>query len=217
MRICPIEQSEKVWYSDGMKRRAFLISAVCVLLVSCGSTKVAEESGAKFNAVYVTDKAKFALLPTSAIEKKIDALQHIKAQFGEKEFESDCLLVADDEKLIMTILNTFGTTMGELNYNNDLVVFNSELFPKSIKAEYIVADIQFCLYRVDSLQKAFEDIGLRFVVSIADGEQATIETRSIFDGKKEIARMEKTMAKTGTQIIYTNFLRDYSYTLQGAF
>lgn len=187
-------------------------------MLSCGSAKQATASSqpsAKLNPVYVTNKARFYLLPTSAVEKNSDALQHITARFGAKEFESDVLLIADSEKLSLTILNDFGATMGELNYNNDLVVFNSELFPAAIKAEYIAADVQFCLYRADQLQAALEAIGLQFVVAIADGEDASgsKEIRSIFDGKKEIVHIEK----TNEQITYTNFLRDYSYTLQGAF
>lgn len=200
-----------------MKRLMFLL-AVCGLLISCGSTKgVSKSAGAKLNPVYVTNKAKFNLLPTDAAEKNIDAVQHFTAQFGGKSFESDVLLIVDDEKLSMTILNEFGTTMGELNYNNDLVVFNSELFPKGLKAEYIVADVQFCLYRADALKKALEEIGLAFVVSIADGENAVTETRSIFDGDKEIARIEKTQTAQDKQITYTNYIRGYSYVLQGEF
>ncbi|MBQ6779946.1 MAG: DUF3261 domain-containing protein [Treponema sp.] len=203
-----------------MKRLIFLTAVLALAyigLISCGSTKnvaAADSSRAKLNPVYVTDKAQFNLLPTTAVEKNFDAVQHFKATFGEKEFESDVLLIADSEKLVMTILNNFGATMGELNYNNDLVVFNSDLFPKALKAEYIVADVQFCLYRVDALAKAMEDIGLKLVVSIADKiDGNSVETRSIFEGEKEIAHIEKSIGK----ITYTNFLREYSYTLQGTF
>ena len=196
-----------------MKKLLFLIA--CGILVACSSTKYeGTEATAKLNPVYVTDKATFQLLATSQVEKAVDAVQHFKAQFGDKSFESDVLLIADAQKLSLTILNDFGATMGELNYNNDLVVFDSALFPKALKAEYIVADVQFCLYRVDALQKALADSGLRFVVSVEDSvDGKSVETRSIFDGEKEIAHIEKSIGK----ITYSNYLRDYAYTLQGDF
>lgn len=192
-----------------MRRRTIvlLIVAACGVLLSCKSTK--DVPGAKLNPVFVTDKATFQLLPTAMREKNIDAVQHITAKFGAREFESDCLLIADGETLSLTMLNEFGTTVGELHYNNDLVVFNTALFPAAVKAEYIVADVQFCLYRADALRAALEAIGLRFVVSAADGG----ETRGIFDGEREIIHIEK----SADTIAYTNMLRDYAYVLRGAF
>lgn len=184
------------------------VAAVCAVLCSCGSARHAA-AGANLNPVFVTDRATFHLLPTAMREKNIDAVQHISAKFGSREFESDCLLIADGEQLSLTMLNELGTTVGELNYNNDLVVFNTALFPSAIKAEYIVADVQFCLYRADALRAALEEIGLRFEVAAADGS----ETRRIFDGEKEIIHIEK----TAERIAYTNVLRGYGYVLQGAF
>lgn len=184
-----------------------LLVAACGALLSCGSTKSA--AGAKLNPVFVTDTATFQLLPTALREKNIDAVQHITAQFGARAFESDCLLIADGDVLSLTMLNEFGTTVGELQYNNDLVVFSTALFPAAVKAEYIVADVQFCLYRADALRAALEAIGLRFEVSATDGG----ETRCIFDGDRAIIRIEK----SADTIAYTNVLRGYSYLLQGAF
>ena len=184
------------------------VAAVCAVLLSCGSARHAA-AGANLNPVFVTDRATFHLLPTAMREKNIDAVQHISAKFGAREFESDCLLIADGEQLSLTMLNELGTTVGELNYNNDLVVFNTALFPSAIKAEYIVADVQFCLYRADALRAALEKIGLRFEVAATDGG----ETRRIFDGEKEIIHIEK----TAERIAYTNVLRGYGYVLQGAF
>ena len=201
-----------------MKKLIFLLSLLTVLLLSCGSTKAlpadASLSGSSLNPVYITDKKSITLLPTRSVEKNIDAVQHFKAHFGQKDFESDCLLIADSEKLTVTILNNFGTTMGELNYNNNLVVFNSDLFPKSIKAEYIVADIQFCLYRAADIKKTLEEAGLTFVFSQEENPDGTsTESRSIFDGDQEIVRIEKSSGL----ILLSNFLRGYSYTLQGSF
>ena len=184
------------------------VAAVFGVLCSCGSVRHAA-AGVNLNPVFVTDRATFHLLPTAMREKNVDAVQHISAKFGSREFESDCLLIADGEQLSLTMLNELGTTVGELNYNNDLVVFNTALFPSAIKAEYIVADVQFCLYRADALRAALEEIGLRFEVAAADGG----ETRRIFDGEKEIIHIEK----TAERVAYTNVLRGYGYVLQGAF
>lgn len=210
-----MEQSAKVCYSSAMRRLLFLFAAFCIMLISCRSAKIEkDENGTNLNSVVLTDHAHFTLLPTSAIEKNVDTVQHFKARFSDKEFEAECLLIADETRLSMTIMNSFGSTIGELNYNNDLIVFNSELFPKVIPPAYIVVDIQFCLYRADSLEAELKSSGLEFHVSAPDPKNGSEkEIRSILDGDREIIHIER----TGGTITFQNLLRGYSYELQGEF
>ena len=210
-----MEQYGKVCYSNAMRRLPFLFAFFCIMLISCRSAKIEKDgNGANLNSVALTEHARFTLLPTSAIEKNIDTVQHFKACFADKEFEAECLLIADETKLSMTIMNSFGSTIGELNYNNDLIVFNSELFPKIIPPAYIVADMQFCLYRTDALKAALESCGLTCDFSTsAMPDGSAKETRSISEGDRKIIYIER----TGGTITCQNLLRGYSYELQGEF
>jgi hypothetical protein len=103
--------------------------------------------------------------------------------------------------------------MGDLSYRAGSLSFSSPVFPSSFKAEYLVADFQFCFYRVDALKAALGR--LKLDVEIHDGLYGSKEIRRIRDGKKVIIEIEKSM-EAGV-LRYTNFLRGYSYTLQGDF
>jgi hypothetical protein len=102
-----------------------------------------------------------------------------------------------------------GTDMGQLSFDEAGISFISPLFPPSLKPEYIAADLQFCFYDPDALSRALKDSGLTLIAAIAGGK----EVRTIFSGRKRIIEI----IKTGETVRYTNFLRDYSYTLRGAF
>ena len=201
-------------------KKAFLLLSMAlaspaVLLSSCASTAAlpspgtspASEAGA-FRPVYLTDKKAVSLLPTSALASPIDAYQHLVADFRGRTFETDCLLLADQHQLFMTILNEFGSTLGSLVYTADELSFETSLFPKQIPAEYIVFDVQLCYYRLADLQQALSAAGLRLEETVgSDGE-----TRTVYDGRKELVCIEKSSGA----ITCTNFLRGYRYTLTRA-
>lgn len=199
---------------------AFFVAIVllCASCASAGATSNADVAPALeaaprellLNPVYITDKKRVQLLPTEAIEKPVDALQRITATFRGNAFTADCLLLADDHQLFMTVLNEFGTTLASLVYGDGNVSFDSTVFPKDLKAEYIVFDVQLCFYSVSALKKALESAGLRLDVTV---DSQNTETRAIYSGKKLIASIEK---KAGL-ITYKNVLRAYSYTLSGAY
>ena len=186
-----------------MKEKLFL-SLFCLVACSCAS--VPHES---IYPVYITNTAKFNLLPAENISCNIDELQHISAVFGsgskKREIEGDAYVVASQNGILMILLNEFGTTMAELCYDGKSVRFESPLFPKNIKAEYVVADFQFCWYDFDTVRKALSNIGLDFY---RDDSEKT-ETYIISKGKKIISKI----TKTENMVQYTNFLRNYSYTL----
>ena len=52
--------------------------------------------------------------------------------------------------------------MGDLNYDGNAVLFESSIFPKKLKAEYIIADLQFAYYKSEALQQALSLLGLDF-------------------------------------------------------
>lgn len=195
-----------------------VVGAVVLTFASCATAHgtalaAASTAGTGLNPVYLTNKKRVTVLSPSAVERPVDVMQRITADFRGRAFSSDCLLVADEDQLFMAILNEFGTTMGELSYDGENTVFESSLFPPQLKAEYVVFDVQLCYYRADVLREALSAAGLRFVVGTSDGDSSNTETRSVYDGKKEIIHIEKTADK----IVYKNLLRGYSYTLAGAY
>lgn len=189
--------------------RIGLRSALCVcavmLFFSCASTRARVQMPAE-QAVYVTNEKKVALLPPDAIEQSVDAMQHIVAEFRGNTIASDTLLLADEHQIFMTILNSFGTTIGSLVYSDGAVSFESAVLPKSIRASYIVFDIQLCFYRPDALSNALSEAALRFACT---ADESGAEIRTVYDGEKLLCRIEK----HGATISVHNFERNYQYTL----
>jgi len=95
--------------------------------------------------------------------------------------------------------------MGELSFRDGLVSLSSQVFPKSMKPEYIIADFQLCFYSAAALRKAVEDCGLSF--------DNSGNSRRIFKGKTVIIEIEKSR----NTVKLTNHLRGYKYTLEGNF
>ena len=176
------------------------------LLISCASSRF--ESA--FSPVYVTNTSKYAILPTTSMNGTVDSLQKMTANFGkDNSFDFDVYVISDSSQLSMTILNEFGTTMASLFYDGLSLDFDSVIFPKQLKAEYIVADFQFCLYNVDDLKPALEKIGVNLEVTSEPAGDEIAEVRTLSKKGKVISKI----TKTALSIKYENFLRGYSYIL----
>lgn len=176
------------------------------LLISCASSRFESE----FSPVYVTNTSKYAILPTTSMNGTVDSLQKMTANFGkDNSFDFDVYVISDSSQLSMTILNEFGTTMASLFYDGFSLDFDSVIFPKELKAEYIVADFQFCLYNVDDLKPALEKIGVNLEVTSEPAGDEIAEVRTLSKKGKVISKI----TKTALSIKYENFLRGYSYIL----
>lgn len=197
----------------------FLLIFISIFLVSCASSRF----DSNFAPVYVTNTSKFGILSTAEADTPLDAVQRMTAKFGEQSFDFDVYVISDSSQLSMTIFNEFGTTMASLFYDGASLEFDSSVFPKNLKAEYIVADFQFCLYRANSLKSALANIGVDFEISTAKGSDgSSTESRILSKKGKIISKITKsygTNKKTGREevksIYYENFLRGYSYLLTG--
>lgn len=140
----------------------------------------------------------------------VDCLQKMTADFGKgNSFDFDVYVISDKTKLSMTVLNEFGTTMASLFYDGASLDFDSMIFPKNLKAEYIVADFQFILYNVEDLKPALEKIGVNLEVSSEPVVGEVAEVRTLSKKGKVISKI----TKTALTIKYENFLRGYGYTL----
>ncbi|QSI01371.1 DUF3261 domain-containing protein [Treponema ruminis] len=205
--------------SEIMKFKLLAAIFVFTLFFSCTTTKI--ES--KFSPVFVTNSSKYELLPPTAMSGSIEELQRMEAFFGKNHIEADIYVIANEDQLSMILMSEFGTTVASLFYDDENLDFESTLFPKKFKPEYIVADFQFCLYDEEILKPRLEEIGLELKVSSEAGKDGTFtETRILSQKYKIISKVTKKFEKnseTGADelksIKYENFLRGYSYELTG--
>jgi hypothetical protein len=176
----------------------FLTALVFIILFSCSSIAVDKRPYA-----YLTDSAKYILLPPAAIEKPVDMAQHISALYNGQRFYFSAWVLADENRIDMSLFNELGAAMGELSYREGVVSLSSAVFPESLKPEYIVADFQLCFYDPDLLARALKDCGL--VLETLNSQ------RRVFSGETLIIEIEKTSGA----VKLVNHLRGYSYILEG--
>ncbi len=162
----------------------------------------------------MTNSVKYSLLHPSDIEKPIDMPQHVSGLYGQQEFSLDAWVIADNMQINMSLFNNFGNSMGDICFNEKELSFSSSFFPSTFKPEYVIADFQFCFYRIEALENVFKEHGLTLIAkSIKDEFGKQSELREIYDKKKCIIKIEK----TADSVKYTNYLRGYYYRLQGEF
>lgn len=169
-----------------------------VFLFSCASSS-------HLNKVYVTNSNRVDLLPTNAISKQIDEYQYFEGEFGEKSFSALLYLQADSQKIQILLLNEFGIEAGSIFYDGETAELESEFFPKNLKCEYIILDLQNAYADSDALKNHYEKYHLDFEEEFSD--EKTV--RKISKNGETIE--EITIGEN--QIIITNKLRNYKYTL----
>ncbi len=185
-----------------------LLFSVLMFFSGCTSTKIISESN--IAPIYITNIKKLYLLPPSEIETDVDCQQLLTADFGGNSMAFLAYLKADREGIFLSLFNDFGTGMGTLSYDGMNVSFDSPIFPANLKAEYIVADLQFAYYKVNSIQKLLKSIKMKMTVESANDENDGTETRKIFNGPFLIEEINK----SGKTIVIKNKLRGYEYVLQ---
>jgi hypothetical protein len=187
------------------------IGGVFLLSLASCATKL---SAPLFSPVYVTDQAKYVLLPPSNIAVPLDMPQQIWGMYGKQEFVLDAWVQADEQAVNMVLFNSFGAGMGEISFYEKGIAFSSLVFPASLKPEYIIADFQFCFYQTDAVSTALKACGLSlFTEQQSAGEGEYKEIRRIVEGTHTVIEIEKTK----TRVRYTNYVRGYTYTLGGDF
>jgi len=180
----------------------FLVYVICIF--SCASVTKKD-----ILYVYLTDSAKFVLLPTEGIERDMDMAQFLSTEFRGQNYFLNSWVKADENAIEMIFFNEMGASVGELSYRNGAVHFSSPVFPKAVirsfKPEYVIADFQLCFYDPFLLDMLLKDIGL--VLEMKDGN------RRILNGNEVITEIKK----TGKTVELINHLRGYAYTLEGDF
>lgn len=198
----------------GMKARFFFsgTAALCAafLFFSCASVKNSAEQPPH---AYITDSAKFNLLPPEYMEGTKEELLRFEGTFGGKSLSLPVFLQADKSGIFMQLLNDFGTGIATISYDGGAVTFSSALFPEHFKAEYIIADIQLAYYSFLKVKESLESISLGFTEEIFCEENgSTRSIRTVSSGKKTVQIFD---SRNGFMKV-ENILRGYSYTLTGA-
>lgn len=178
----------------------FLLSVVC-FLASCATSS-------HLNKVYVTNSSRVDLLSPSAILQKIDEYQYFEGEFGEKSFSALLYLQADSQRIQILLLNEFGIEAGSIFYDGETAELESDFFPKNLKCEYIILDLQNAYADSDALKNHYEKYNLDFEEEFSDEKKL----RKI---SKEGETIEE-ITITENQIVIKNVLRNYKYTLTKA-
>ncbi len=180
---------------------SFFVILTCFLVLSCASIN----NSNSLSPVYVTNSKKVELISPEGIENNIDSLQLLNASFGKQSFSMLAFIRADETGIFISIMNDLGTDMGSLSYDGKSAVLDSAVFPKALKAEYIIADIQFAFYKPVIVEETLSNVGLSLVVE----NNGSTESRKIMDKDKCISEI----IKTENECKIVNNLRGYEYTL----
>ena len=186
----------------------FLFSAIIFSLSSCRSSRLNQHK--VLRPVYITNHKKINLLPAENAALLLDKFQMFNGTFGDTTFSLLSYTQIDSTGISLSLLNDFGTDMGNLYFNGEELTFESAYIPSKLPGEYIVAEIQNAYYDEAELKKNYQSAGLRFDVE-SDPEQK-VQLRKLYDGKKLIEEIQ--IFKNTVRI--NNYLRGYSFELVDA-
>ena len=179
--------------------------AISFFMISCKSTEVSKSSkkitATGLRPIYVTNTKKVELLLPEYALGTYDGIQLLEGTFGDTSFTLLSYTQIDATGISLSLMNDFGSDMGNVFYDGNNVVFDSAYFPKALPGEYIICDIQNAFYDFVVLEDNYMRAGLRF--EVGDG------FRKVYDGKKlieEISIIDDT-------VTIKNHLRGYEYKL----
>ena len=181
------------------------ILVISLFMISCKSTEVSKSSkkitATGLRPIYVTNTKKVELLLPEYALGTYDGIQLLEGTFGDTSFTLLSYTQIDATGISLSLMNDFGSDMGNVFYDGNNVVFDSAYFPKALPGEYIICDIQNAFYDFVVLEDNYVRAGLRF--EVGDG------FRKVYDGKKlieEISIIDDT-------VTIKNHLRGYEYKL----
>ena len=199
--------------NNGKKNRfVFLTVLILISIGSCASVV-----GEKRPHVYLTNSAKYVLISPAGIKKPMDMAQYISASYGGQDYYFNAWVKADETGMDIVLFNELGSSMGDLFYRDGVVDISSNVFPASLKPEYIIADFQLCFYDPVLLKQALKACGLTLETR-GEAQPGYVRSsvpgvRRILKGKNLIIEIEETR----DAVKFVNHLREYTYTLQGEF
>lgn len=171
---------------------------VAISIISCTSTRGIEP-------VYITDDIPFMLLPTECMDGSFESYQLLDGTFPDgSSAVMEAYIIADSQRIDLVFMANTGQTIAEIGYTGSTVMLSSTFIPAgSLKAEYIIADIQFALYDSTAVAEALSACGLDFSEESIGG----LYRRTISHDGSIIWEM----TVSGDEIVVINHLRDYRY------
>lgn len=163
--------------------------------------------------VYITKSKSVKLLPPSSCSVTEDSSQIFSGTFANNHI--DCILYTEStkENLSICILNTLGIEMGSLFFDGQNFEFDSNFFPRSFKAEYILSDFQSVYYDFDDLKENYEKAFLDFVQEKKDD----FYTRKIYDKENLLQEIQFTLKENRVhEINVKNYIHGYEYKITEA-
>ncbi len=186
------------------KSRKLLFLVGALLAVSCSSERAFIGSSAR---IFYSDAHFVSLISPQENSFFTEENQHILGTFGNRSFSAESWMRLNDSTIHLMLFGNLGNTLAELIYTKDSVSFKSSLLDvKKIKPEYILADVQFCYYPREVLERHFQAAGFSFV----EENRENVLTRKLLENETLILKMEK----TAKSILLKNELRNYSYSIE---
>lgn len=186
------------------KSRKLLFLVGALLAVGCSSERAVVGSSVR---IFYSDAHFVSLISPEENSFFTEENQHVSGSFGNKNFSAESWMRLSDSAIHLMLFGNLGNTLAELIYTKDSVSFKSTLLDaKRIKPEYILADVQFCYYPKEILERSFRDAGFSFV----EEDRGNVLTRKLLENETLILKMEK----TANRILLKNELRNYSYSIE---
>ena len=184
-----------------MKRTIKLIILCAVLLLSLTSCRTL--------SVKMGDSSRFTLLPPSAITEPMDSYQLITGSFpGYENVAMEAWFTSDESSLTLMMFAPTGQTMGKVFYDGKDVSFESTFLPEyRIIGLYIIADMQLCFATTGAIGAELSKSDLYMVETYS----GNILTKRIIVEDDELVYL---IEYQDNGITVTNYLRDYSYTIE---
>lgn len=183
-------------------RKAFVIAAALMMLLvlaSCTSLKIR-----------MGESSDFHLLPLASVGEPLDSYQLVSGTFPgfDEGMSLEAWLVWDDQSLELMLFAPTGQTMGKVLYDGERLSFESTFMPEyRIIGMYIAADMQLCFATSEALETEFGENGMILIEGFDDGR---LTRRSVFEDGSPVYEI----TYSDNVISVTNFLRDYSYTIE---
>lgn len=185
-------------------RKLFFLLVGALLVVGCSSERAFVGNSAR---IFYSDERSVPLISPEKNSFSVEENQHVSGRFGDRSFSAESWMRINDSTIHLMIFGNIGNTLAELVYTEGSVSFKSSLIDgEKIKPEYILADIQFCYYPKEALERNFLPAGFSFV----ERRQGNVQVRELLENGRLILKMER----TSSRIFLKNELRNYSYSIE---
>lgn len=174
---------------------------ILLLATSCVSVKKIND----LEPVYVTNTKQINVLPPQHIKENVDEVMLLTADMGNEVFTTPVYVSADKDGIYMTILTDFGIEIGSIWYDGQVADMDCSMFPKNLKAVYLINEFQNGFYKSEALKKNLENSKLIF----EENQKGDTIVRTVKSGNKIIENI--VISKNSVEI--SNILRGYKITL----